>query len=397
MKNIVIITLDDVSFYNLGFTNFFKHSQSPTPNIDKLANESYVFWNAHCNIPFCQPSRMVLLTGLYPQNNGSTEFKQIKPFTPTLCSILKNKKYYTLIIGKREHHKPDSSFNWNNDFYFNEDELDFYLSLREEPYFLLINIENTHRPFLKSKKIFEGEMPNFLSDNYQMRGDLGKFFESLKKADEVVGLILDNLKSDDLVVLTSDHGFSFPFIKGNCYGFSTNVPMIIKDQNIIKKQDKENVVSHVDFMPTISNILNFEGSFDGNSYFELLKGESNENHKYVYSQLNRMLAGPECKIRSISDKNYCYCINFNKHFPGDFVDGWGFDDALSSMNKNHKNKFYKRNFEEFIMFEEMNYYECKNISIKNKLKKKLLKTMKKFKDPALEESQKIIKNLIKFN
>jgi arylsulfatase A-like enzyme len=47
MKNIVIITLDDVSFYNLGFTNFF--NSSITPNINKLANESYVFWNAHCN------------------------------------------------------------------------------------------------------------------------------------------------------------------------------------------------------------------------------------------------------------------------------------------------------------------------------------------------------------
>lgn len=393
MKNIVIITLDDVSFYNLGFTNFYKN-KSATPNIDKLANESYVFWNAHCNVPFCQPSRMVLLTGLYPQHNGSIGFNEIKSNIPTLSSILKNKNYYTSILGKVDHHKPDSSFNWDDSFRckykIEEKEIKHYLSLKKSPYFLLINIENTHRPFLSSEKIFEDEMPNFLSETKPMRQQLGNFFESLRRADEVVGIILNNLKSEnDIVILTSDHGFSFPFIKGNCYGFSTNVPMIIKDKDIVKKHDKENVISHVDFMPTLSKILKFDGDFDGISYLELLRGDNkveSENYKYVYSQLNKMRDGPEFNIRSISDKSHTYCININKNipFPGLFVDGWGWNETLSSMNKNDKDKFFKKQSEEFMKYDKMNYYECEDLPIKKRLKINLIKMMKKFNDPQFK-------------
>ncbi|MEC7223952.1 MAG: sulfatase-like hydrolase/transferase [Verrucomicrobiota bacterium] len=37
--------------------------------MDKLASEGIRFFNAHVNISICTPSRSLMLTGLYPQNN----------------------------------------------------------------------------------------------------------------------------------------------------------------------------------------------------------------------------------------------------------------------------------------------------------------------------------------
>jgi len=111
--NLVVITADDLSFFTLGFAGIFPDR---TPHINQLAQKGYAFSNAHCNIPFCQPSRSVLFTGKYPQNNGSTGFNPILNGISTLSSILGKNGYQTAIIGKEWHHKPVHVYNWDHIF-----------------------------------------------------------------------------------------------------------------------------------------------------------------------------------------------------------------------------------------------------------------------------------------
>ena len=42
----------------------------PTPHIDRLANEGVRFTDATCPTPFCSPTRMSLVTSIYPQQHG---------------------------------------------------------------------------------------------------------------------------------------------------------------------------------------------------------------------------------------------------------------------------------------------------------------------------------------
>jgi N-sulfoglucosamine sulfohydrolase len=391
MQNLIIITLDDVSFWNLGFAGAM---QNFTPNINQLAKESYVFSHAHCNIPFCQPSRMVLLTGLYPQNNGSTEFCPLKPFVPTLSAILKKKGYYTSIVGKVEHHRPIESFDWDcfrrlplghTEQDQAKDVLEFIERGKrrkyfDSPFFSLINLTVTHRPFKSSDKIYEGPLPNFLPDVLPIRKDVFDFCESLREADSIIGEILEHVSQDDWLVLTSDHGCSFPYVKGNCYGVSTNVPLIIRNKDVLRRHDTENLVSHVDFMPTLAEAFGFSGNFDGNSYLSLLKDGGSWDNKYVYSQLNRMFHGPNCRIRAVTDKSYSYCVNFDGHYPGHAVDGWGWEKCLNEFSGGY---FFERPVEEFHRNESFNLLPVDLPEQRVVFRKKLLGLMKKFRDPML--------------
>lgn len=379
--NIILITLDDVSDYSLGFTRFFL---DVTPNINNFASESYTFWNAHCNIPFCEPSRSVLMTGLYPQNNGSTEFNPIKKGITTASSCLRDIGYKTILIGKQSHYKNhhfDEIYRKLNDYHWG----DF------EPQFLNINLTTTHRPF-ENKPIEVNVLPNFLPNNQTMRDEVGCFLSSLQKTDEEVGFILSKVKSDDLVILTSDHGMSFPYIKGCCYGTSTNVPMIIRHESIQKKNDRTNIISHVDFAPTIAEWLGFKLECDGTSYLNTLLYGKKVVNDFVYTQLNRMMHGPLCRSRSLTTRTHSYTINIDQSYPGHCVDGWGWEKSLNEMD----NSFYRRDIEELNEYHGLNIYKVDDNKMKLKMRLKLLELMKKYNDPECIIAKNKLMELNKF-
>ena len=48
----------------------YGYSDVVTPNIDRLAEKGMVFLNAHCQQALCGPSRVSMLTGMYPDSIG---------------------------------------------------------------------------------------------------------------------------------------------------------------------------------------------------------------------------------------------------------------------------------------------------------------------------------------
>ena len=43
------------------------------PNLNRLAEQSFVFENTYVSQPVCTPSRSTIMTGLYPHTNGCIE------------------------------------------------------------------------------------------------------------------------------------------------------------------------------------------------------------------------------------------------------------------------------------------------------------------------------------
>ena len=100
LKNIVIIKTDQHRFDCLGYMG---HSLVKTPNLDKLAEESFIFENSFCVSPLCVPSRVSFFTGQYPHRNGAISNAMdchISSEQFSFIPLLKNAGYALGLAGK---------------------------------------------------------------------------------------------------------------------------------------------------------------------------------------------------------------------------------------------------------------------------------------------------------
>ena len=120
--NVLFIIADDLNC-DLGA---YENDQVKTPNIDRLAREGVLFENAHVQYPLCGPSRISLMTGLYPDQTKSKDLRlflrQTIPDVITIGQRFIMDKYNSVRIGKIYHyHNPrdigtsghDDHFTWD--------------------------------------------------------------------------------------------------------------------------------------------------------------------------------------------------------------------------------------------------------------------------------------------
>ncbi len=117
-KHVVFFLADDLGWTDLGC---FGSSFYETPNLDKLAGSGMKFTNAYAACPVCSPTRASIMTGLYPQRVGITDYigaagpdrwrrktellpapytPQLEHRFPTMAEVLKENGYATFFAGK---------------------------------------------------------------------------------------------------------------------------------------------------------------------------------------------------------------------------------------------------------------------------------------------------------
>tara|TARA_B100001939_G_C16945171_1_gene619991 strand:+ start:2752 stop:4284 length:1533 start_codon:yes stop_codon:yes gene_type:complete len=120
--NVLFIIADDLNC-DIGA---YGNKNVYTPNIDKLAREGVLFENAHVQYPLCGPSRISLMTGLYPDQTKSKDLRlflrQTIPDVITIGQKFIMEKYNSVRVGKIYHyHNPrdigtsghDDHFTWD--------------------------------------------------------------------------------------------------------------------------------------------------------------------------------------------------------------------------------------------------------------------------------------------
>ncbi|MFP6706779.1 MAG: sulfatase-like hydrolase/transferase, partial [Alphaproteobacteria bacterium] len=159
--NILMIVADDMNWDTPGC--FGGAAPGITPNIDRLAGQGMRFNHAYVNVSICTPSRSVMLTGLYAQNNGVEGFQRIKPGTPTLPALLNEAGYLCGIIGKplrqQELFRWSVTYRWQgtgdenrwgrDPAIFRRFAKKFFAMARNsnQPFFLMANSHDPHSPF----------------------------------------------------------------------------------------------------------------------------------------------------------------------------------------------------------------------------------------------------------
>ena len=102
--NVLFIAIDDLR----NFVNCFGYDQVHTPNMDRLAERSTIFTNAHNQAPMCGPSRASVMTGIQPYNSGAYGFVDwravpVLQAATTLNRHFKDNGYHTMSGGKIYH------------------------------------------------------------------------------------------------------------------------------------------------------------------------------------------------------------------------------------------------------------------------------------------------------
>ena len=129
--NVIFIFPDQYRNYSLGFWSqgdndkYIQGSPDPvfTPALDKLAREGIVFNRAVSNYPLCSPYRGMLLTGMYPDQNGlPTNCRSDRPYvqlkTDAICitDVFAKAGYNVSYFGKCHWQQTEPLFDEKGNF-----------------------------------------------------------------------------------------------------------------------------------------------------------------------------------------------------------------------------------------------------------------------------------------
>ncbi len=116
--NIIVIMADDLGYGDVSCNGSKTIS---TPNIDRMAAEGLRFTSGYCSASTCTPTRFSFLTGTYAFREKGTGVAPpnapavIRPGTPTIASMLRERGYATAVVGKWHLGLGDRAPEWNGD------------------------------------------------------------------------------------------------------------------------------------------------------------------------------------------------------------------------------------------------------------------------------------------
>jgi len=438
--NILLITADDMNCDSPGC--FGGQTPDITPNIDRLASEGMRFAHAHITIAVCQPCRSVLMTGRYPHRNGAEGFQPINTSITTLQEELHKGGYLNGILGKVKHLAPIHKFKWDMakdvgelgqgrdpKLYYKFAKGFFQQAANEEqPFFLMANSHDPHRPFhgsLQERNKFKQalkditapsrvyrdddvQVPGFLPDIPDVRKEIAQYYSSVRRCDDTVGAVMRALREsgqteNTLVMFLSDHGMPLPFAKTNCYLHSTRTPWIAIWPGKIKPGtvDKRHFISGIDFMPTALDAAGIAATkgMDGLSFLPTLLGRRQAGRDKVFTQFHQTSARNRYPMRCIQNQSFGYIFNpwadGERVFKNESQSGLTFKAMQAAAKTDPKiaarvKLFQYRVVEEFYDFanDPDALHNLSNDSKYkkelDKMRKELLKWMEFTNDPALE-------------
>ncbi len=358
--NVVIFSVDDMDYDSMGITG--NPLPGITPRMDALAGESLLFERAYGNAAICQPSRQSMMTGLHSHSNRTLGFVDVPKDIPSLPGILAQIGYHTVNLSKGRDY---SSFPWSQCIAgygtrgMSRDGSQFAASVREavktaknagKPFFITVNTSDPHRPFAGSddeakelenaRKKFpdaasrgdvwfppapavcapeSAPVPGYTPDLPDVRREWAQYYNTLKRADDTLGLVLDALHDQGvdgttLFIFWSDNGAPFPMSKTACYPFSTHTPLMVRWPGVVSPgiRDRCHFVSTLDVMPTLLEIAGVSDApaSDGRSFLSLLTGGSQKNRDEVFSTSNFYIPGMQVyPMRGLHTAEYSLVFN----------------------------------------------------------------------------------------
>lgn len=319
--NILFVISDDQSFLHTSYkgSGFIK-----TPAFDRVAREGVYFENCYAGSPGCAPSRSALITGRHHWQNeqaGQHASAWLNKYVPFVDLVGKNGYSVGRTgkgVGPFQYARTEEDSLWrksdaagiaHSDISYDgqEDErfakgisttnyfenFKYFLENNKDdaPFFFWYGGREPHRRYEKgswknrSKKLEDVEVPEFLPDNDEIRGDLLDYAVEIEWFDLHLQRMLDYLEEigeleNTIIIVTADNGMPFPRAKANSYEYGVHVPLAIRYPKAFpSNRIVKDAVGFVDLAPTILEITNTSSEgmlpITGKSIVNLLKAKQN--------------------------------------------------------------------------------------------------------------------------
>ncbi|WP_374764052.1 sulfatase family protein [Yunchengibacter salinarum] len=330
--NILVFVADDAGARHFGC---YGNPTIRTPHIDRLAAEGLTFDNAHLTTPQCSPSRISILTGLYPHATGAEDLHMPMPKEHEVVpGYLRQQGYFTGMMQKT-HIGPyaEARFHWYDP---ELDGLDRFLdSAKEKPFFMWVAFGDPHRPAdpetgLPTYAKGAVEPPHdpakvavapYHADTPETREDIARYYDYIARMDGVIGEQMATLErrgllDNTLVVFLSDNGAPFPREKGALYDGGVKTPLIFRwPSRVPAGRRYGGVASVIDLAPTFVDLA-------GMAVPDVMQGQSIKAGLFNPDRLSRAQAFSERNwhdtdehIRSIRTERYRLIHNAYVHLP----------------------------------------------------------------------------------
>jgi N-sulfoglucosamine sulfohydrolase len=237
-----------------------------------------------------------------------------------MTEILKANGYYQGVTHKL-HVLPNEKFPYDEFLHGHHAQLNAFINSAKvagKPWFLLVNIPDSHRPYPNSDKHpirvnpAEVHLPDYLPDTSVIRKDWAEYLAGIEQVDTHVGQALDALDASGeadhtIVIYMSDHGPTFQHGKMTLYDLGLRVPLAFCGPGINSGCRSSALASELDLLPTLLDLI--EGlsdeplnipfqpngqshgrlpyAIDGVSLAGILTGKSDSaGHEYIFAEIS---------------------------------------------------------------------------------------------------------------
>ncbi|MFC4095231.1 sulfatase family protein [Euzebyella saccharophila] len=335
--NIVFILSDDQAWTDYGFMG---HEHIETPNIDKLARESRTFTRGYVPTSLCSPSLASIITGVYPRNhmvlandrvlpgdekNGKPAWTQswrAKNYEPvienfkklnTLPDFLKEKGYLSFQTGKwwignyenggfdygMTHGNPNKGGR-HGDYGLEigrkgMDTLYSYIDLaleKKKPFFMWYAPFLPHAPHNPPEALLQKYLPKAPSEYVAKYWAMCEWFD--QTCGDLINYIDEKGETENTIfVYVCDNGWVQnennstydPVSKRSPYDLGMRTPIMYKWKGKITPEiDAQNLVSSLDMVPTVLDLIGLERPDDLDGINVLNEAEQNKREA-VYGEI----------------------------------------------------------------------------------------------------------------
>jgi arylsulfatase A-like enzyme/endonuclease/exonuclease/phosphatase family metal-dependent hydrolase len=331
--NVVLILADDLGYGDL---SCYGQGQYQTPAIDQLAAEGVLATDFYVPVPYCAPSRAVILTGRFPFRNGMTRNPHpgihdeigLRPEEITLGEVFQQAGYATICIGKwhlghtEQFHPNLQGFDdyygilysndmlpiqvWDNQEVvenpaeqtlltknYTARAVEFIERNKVNPFFLYLPHAMPHKPLAASEEYYTPETPDDL------------YADVIRELDASVGQIIQTLESsgirdNTIVIFMSDNGPHYGGSTGGLKGKKATaweggvrVPFILRyPAEFPAGRAVSTPIWSLDIFPTLLDLAGIpmpEGVvYDGENISGILQGKQTA-HRPIFSAHNETI------------------------------------------------------------------------------------------------------------